>query len=701
MRHALAAMLLVVFAGCGSDRLHSASSEVRVTPEVLRWDRVFVGHPATRTLKLQNAGRIARTVELSAPTPFSVDTDQLELPAGGEREVSVQVLADHEGSLTGELTLTVENSSRAIPLLAETVAPPDCDDAKPCHQLAFDPVSGECVDTTLANGTECEAPCVVDGRCTDGECLGSAGTCDDGNACTQDACDPAQGSCVHFDASDACVAPAQACKVPYCDPVTGCGVTDAMDGTHCGPADCVSADICLSGVCKSVPVPEGATCASASPCQDAGVCHQQQCVRPAATELQPAWSYTPGPLQNFFFPGVSDAFGNLYWVECGARCELVSFDRDGNERYRQLLHEQLEMGSMIRGGLVLVGSSVAVATRNTVELFRATDGVPEWGHNLRTELIPNASATAYLQLGPILDIGGGRIAVRAIRFDTDPGADPLYTSWIVALSTTDGTTQWTWQASGFVQGVVAEANGSLWLYEYPVISSSQTRMTHLSSIGIATPSPYMEAGEPLATYDGRLVVYAGQLLSSVDGSLVSWLAGTGGSISNSRDAISPLLGNGFGYTVGRNWGRNAFDVVVPGSFVRRFNPKDGEEQWAIRLDQLGTPSNEWSPVNSQPVLLGDQSVLVAKGDFEGTVWQLVEVSPEGSAAFVCDLPMQGQGTYDGRVTLSNGRWTVVRQDNSGIVPSWTVMSFDVGDAAEALNGWTSLGGGPEGTGRPH
>ena len=134
----------------------------------------------------------------------------------------------------------------------------DCDDSNQCTADTCDPISG-CANTNKAIGTACDDAdaCTLGETCTAGACGGGAAkTCGDENPCTDDTCEPAVG-CV-FTPNDAnscddariCTA-ADRCEAGSCvgDYVTGCCESDAQcdDGTAC------SSDACdeVTGVCSN------------------------------------------------------------------------------------------------------------------------------------------------------------------------------------------------------------------------------------------------------------------------------------------------------------------------------------------------------------------------------------------------------------------------------------------------------------------
>ena len=100
---------------------------------------------------------------------------------------------------------------------------PDCDDGNACTSDGCDAANG-CTHTAVGDGTACGDGDACNGEevCTSGVCAGTPLDCDDGNTCTVDACDAANG-CTHTDAADgtACVG-------------AGCNGTCAAGSCACG-----------------------------------------------------------------------------------------------------------------------------------------------------------------------------------------------------------------------------------------------------------------------------------------------------------------------------------------------------------------------------------------------------------------------------------------------------------------------------------
>lgn len=154
-----------------------------------------------------------------------------------------------------------------------TVEPGEtCDDG---DSLACDGCSHRCqIETTPpcpSDGNECTADCTPDGGCTykprtgeecsgdadvctadtcsaQGVCVHPARVCNDGVACTVDACAPGIGCVAAPD--DARCNDGESCTTDTCDAGTGCLYASAPDGTTCSDGDaCTTEDACAGGSC--------------------------------------------------------------------------------------------------------------------------------------------------------------------------------------------------------------------------------------------------------------------------------------------------------------------------------------------------------------------------------------------------------------------------------------------------------------------
>lgn len=224
------------------------------------------------------------------------------------------------------------------------VCPSDAD-GNACTAPRCDPTTGACVEARLADGASCPDDNACNGTetCRDGQCSGrgTALHCaDDGNPCTREACDPAWG-CVHLAAADGtscadanlcdgtetCVAgqcrrgsplacdDGNACTIDACIAAAGCVNLAAPDGSACSDSDqCNGPEVCRAGRCVSanqplecaddlnpctrelcdptwgcvrVNVPNGTACPDANPCNGAEVCREGVCAPGIAVTCTP------------------------------------------------------------------------------------------------------------------------------------------------------------------------------------------------------------------------------------------------------------------------------------------------------------------------------------------------------------------------------------------------------------------------------
>jgi hypothetical protein len=197
----LVACSCLVASACGRTTVSLGGDDepgIGARPESLVFDPTEVGETSSSSIEVFNRRRSRATVELATTGPFSA---QETVTVGARKTVRVPVeFSPREvGAADGELALT--------------------SDAK-----SFDAID-------LAGlGIE---PC---------------GGCDDGNACTTDACIDDVG-CSHQDVS--CPPAEDACRVSQCNPQVGCVEAVAPDGTTCGTNECGGTNACRSGECAT------------------------------------------------------------------------------------------------------------------------------------------------------------------------------------------------------------------------------------------------------------------------------------------------------------------------------------------------------------------------------------------------------------------------------------------------------------------
>ncbi|MBI5913719.1 hypothetical protein HY839_04775 [Candidatus Azambacteria bacterium] len=176
----------------------------------------------------------------------------------------------------------------------------DCDDKNPCTDDSCNAKSGVCEHKALTS-TSWGLPACSDGNacttgdaCKDGACKGEAVNCDDGNPCTNDACDPAKG-CTHANntatcddgnactSADTCSGGAckgatvnaddgNACTLDYCDKWSGVWhkVVNCDDSNACTTDVCDAAKGCVY-IPNTVPCSDGNACTTGDACKN-GFC---------------------------------------------------------------------------------------------------------------------------------------------------------------------------------------------------------------------------------------------------------------------------------------------------------------------------------------------------------------------------------------------------------------------------------------------
>ncbi len=147
-----------------------------------------------------------------------------------------------------------------------------------CKATACDTASGKCVTTNKTNGQDCDADksvCTEKDACADGKCVaGGAVACDDKNPCTTDACDAAKG-CVYLPNSIGCDADGDACTVGDVCKVGTCTAGAkkvCVDGNTCTADACNAAD----GSCNFPPA--AGSCDDGNACTVGDSCASGKCV---------------------------------------------------------------------------------------------------------------------------------------------------------------------------------------------------------------------------------------------------------------------------------------------------------------------------------------------------------------------------------------------------------------------------------------
>lgn len=697
------AVVLLLLSACGNGPVVSVSSAELSVPDTLTLPPTALGFSRRVPLTVTNRGRLGVLAPVSVDAPFFAATE-LSVPGGADTVLEVTFTPTTVGPARGTLVL----DGRRVDLLSEAVAPLECAAAGPCTASRFDPDALRCLEAVRPDGEACsdERACIESGQCQQGACRGQAARCDDGNACTTDACAVGLG-CQH--AATTCEAPTNPCLAALCDATRGCTTAPVQDGTPCGTVSCELANVCLAGTCRAVTPPDGFTCAPESACRGEGVCRARRCVQPAERPLMPRWSYTSlnGDLR---FDGVIDPSGHWYWVECGPdlqttmgppghRCEAHSRTPEGLERFRTpvtgpgVLHGTVSGTQLIANGLFLF-----VTNETTVAAVSTATGALAWKTTLPTLPTPGfrgISTLAHDGLGQVWAV------VRAEQ-------NRVWRAALVRLDAQTGAVRGESVQEGTLRGVVVDDAGRLFAthaFEGGVTGMAYRALIRLERDGRET------IRAPLATEAAPVLVVGDQVVFD-DDSVRS--ATDGREVEPARnDRWSPLPWGGVAPSAGTRFrlGQNQLDDLPPTIALTK-----------VERGQRSVVSTFTLPIASELHLTasGDALFVTASSSGRGgsmTDTRLRQVHARGPEVMNCplvdevDLEPGGaeQPLQVGAVAAFSGRWLAVRTvplecpvcDGDLWAPP-RVAFYDLGRTAPGLaaTGWVNRRGTPGGSLRP-
>jgi hypothetical protein len=695
-------LLLLVFS-CGTGPVVSVGSAELAIADTLTLPPTALGFSRRVPLTVMNRGRLGVLAPVSVDAPFFA-AGELSVPGGAETVLEVTFTPTAVGPVRG--TLLVDG--QRVDLLSEGVSPLDCAAEGPCTTTRFDPDTLTCLQSVRPDGEACsdERRCIEGGQCQQGACLGRAARCDDGNACTTDACAVGVG-CQY--AATTCEAPTNPCLAALCDAARGCTTAPVQDGTPCGAVSCELANVCLAGTCRAVTPPDGFTCAPESACRGEGGCRARRCVQPAERPLAPRWSYTSsnGDLR---FDGVVDAAGHWYWVECGSdlqttrgppghRCEAHSRTPEGLERFRTsvtgpgVLHGTVSGTQLIANGLFLF-----VTNETTIAAVSTATGALAWKMTLATLPTPG-----FRGISTLADDGLGQVWA-VVRADQNRFSRTA----LVRLDVQTGAVRGESVHEGTVRGVVLDSAGRLFgthAFEGGVTGMAYRALIRVERDGretlrVALPNELA----PVLVIGDEVVFEDDSVRSAIDGREVE---------PARADRWSPLPWGGVAPSAQARFrlARNQLDDLPPTIALTK-----------VERGQRSLVSTFTLPIASELHLTasGDALFVTASSSGRGsgmTDTRLRQVHPRGPEVMNCplvdeaDLEPGGaeQPLQVGAVAAFSGRWLAVRT-----VPLecpvcadglWTpprVAFYDLGRTAPGLSasGWVNRRGTPGASLRP-
>jgi hypothetical protein len=463
--HVLLTVLAVLGLSCGSPSLTAVGGALHVPPSV-EFEPTFVGFSSDATVELRNDSRASRSVVVRVEAPFEVEAQSLQLGAGSTDMLVVRFRPTAEGLHDGSLRVTFDAQELVVALHGRSLPVPSCESSD-CIDRHFEPGRG-CVDVDKPEGTRCGAGdrCLVNPVCRKGECLGSAPSCDDGNACTSDACASETG-CVH--APVECQPTTDPCQASVCDPVMGCRAVPVVDGTRCGPNDCQTASICMAGACVQRASPDGSVCAPATSCRPERRCVAGTCGATAPNTPPVAWSYSP-PRGSTIVTHALAGDGALVLLETGTSPALVLkvFEPSGARRFEADL--TAPGASYHRGQAVMVDDAsarVVVAlhagnvqnpqgARAIVQALDLRTGARRWTHEVSADVPHSTGAVKSVEVGQLMLLDGGAVGVRVME------GDAIHQTHVLSLDGATGALGFRVQRPGHAQAGVT-ASGLLFV----------------------------------------------------------------------------------------------------------------------------------------------------------------------------------------------------------------------------------------------
>jgi hypothetical protein len=172
----------------------------------------------------------------------------------------------------------------------------ECGEPPICGESLCDPVTDRCGVVDAPDGTPCDTPCVFEGGCAAGECVGDAIDCSwlaPARSCSVGVCGEA-GAChlAPVPAGQACDAADPVCATGACDGGGTCVESPVAEGTACDDGDpCTTDDGCAAGACAGVAI---TACVDGDECCAGGCLDDRDCCDVGGPVASPQrWDVSP------------------------------------------------------------------------------------------------------------------------------------------------------------------------------------------------------------------------------------------------------------------------------------------------------------------------------------------------------------------------------------------------------------------------
>lgn len=648
--------MTLLLCGChrGSE-LEAPVAGFAVNPPSLDFGRVLQGKSAEQTIEIANTGRTDLSLTTTAPPAFYIQTP-IAVPSGTRTAVPILFNAG-ASAVAGAVTFRSGGLSQQAQVSGIGVAPLPCVPSAVCRLSTFDVQSGQCVETVTPDDAGCVPTdvCQQDGVCRGGLCRGVLRNCDDGNACTNDACAEGIG-CIHTPVF--CPRPSAACKVATCDPTSGCGVGDAFNGSSCGALNCTTEQICRDGTCVTTATPDGTLCFPPTPCQGPGLCQARTCVRPDAGPLTPTLRWSLGADA---VVGLTAASGALYLNTCGTDggCSTRSWTENGFQRW-------ISADSGFAQSVAITDAGVWTKSSPTVlSLASSASGA----------LLATIDLAASFDAGALLALR--REAVTApdddslwLALDVDGGPSVLVRATSAGISLLGGIASGATLATDRTGAVLLDESGSV---------------SRLGWIDGGLQRDFAFAGASASLISGGDRVLSGRSLWSLDGGRVATLpTATDGGSTIGWDPRWSVLATDAGFAIGWTCEPPQLDGCAASDqtpSVHAFDPLSGIDLWSLPIasPDAGSFIAALVAVEGGGVLTFTES-SAANGRRED-----LQLLGAGTQLFECSM---APGAQLGAATFADSSlYAAVLRDGG-----WELDAFDLSPLPLDFSGWAAPDG---------